>query len=119
MLIEMIILLFWNIWTQIHIIGLFNWLHTVWEKGLVCFLQSHRLKHSYLHKSSGKCLTNNHLNSETLWLIPQFVERSRELLRQCICNYSIDLCYTAVLPAALQLQDCSNGDCVKANKKKS
>lgn len=74
---------------------------------------------TYLHKSSGKCLTNNHLHSKTLQLIPQFVERrSRELLGQCICNYSIASCYTAVLPAAIQLQEFRNGDCVKANQKK-
>lgn len=73
---------------------------------------------TYFGKSAGKCLTSNHLHSETLWLIPQFVERSRELLGQCIPNYSTAPCYTALLPAALQLQEFSNGDCVKANKKK-
>lgn len=111
---------FENIWTQIHIIGLFNWLHTVWEKGVVYFLQSHSLKHTYLQKSSGRCLTNNHLHSETPQLIPQLVERrSREWLGQCIYNYSIPPCSTAVLPAALQLQEFTNGDCVKADKNKS
>lgn len=73
---------------------------------------------TYFGKSAGKCLTSNHLHSETLWLIPQFVERSRELLGRCIRNYSTAPCYTALLPAALQLQEFSNGDCVKANKKK-
>lgn len=73
---------------------------------------------TYFGKSAGKCLTSNHLHSETLWLTPQFVERSRELLGQCIRNYSTAPCYTALLPAALQLQEFSNGDCVKANKKK-
>lgn len=90
------------------------------RKGPSVFSAEPQTKTYLLTHSSGRCLTNNHLHSETLRLIPQFVERrSRELLGQCISNYSIAPCSTAVMPAALQLQEFSNCDCVKADKTKS
>lgn len=95
------------------------------RKGHSVFSAEPQAKTYLLTQSAGRCLTNHHLHSETLRLIPQFVERrSRELLGQCICNSSIAPCSTAVLPAALQLQpaalqEFSNDDWVKADKNKS